>query len=299
MDKTTEEIDSASISYRLLRISQERFGKKPLALDPEEYQQVRTIAAKEYLIEQAVLSSEEAMDVVVPKSQVDKVAEQILGRYEDEDSFYQDLAENELSFSDLKGALERELRVEAVLTMVASRSAKIDDVDINLFYYMNRDKFDRPERRKARHILITINPEFEENTRESALQRIEAIQQRVSKKPARFEEQAMKHSECPTSLQGGLLGEVKDDTLYPELSEVLFKMKEGQVSEVVESQVGFHILYCEAIYPAGIAPLSEVMEKLRSQLQERQSKQATRRWVKQLLQIQADNDDSMPAKELA
>ena len=280
----------ASINYRLLRIASEQFGKAPAALEEPEYKQVRSIAAREYLIEQAVLASDEARDIVVPPSQVDRAAEQIAARYGDEDSFYQELADNNLRLQDLKVALERELRVEAVLALVGSRAPVVDDTEVNLFYYMNRDRFKRPEIRRARHILVTVNPQFPENTREAAQKRIEQIQKRVSKNPARFAEQASKHSECPTSLQGGLLGDIKRESLYPELDEVLFQMKPGQVSDIVESPVGLHILFCEQVRPEGIAPLSEVLEKLREQLQEKQRSRFTRRWIQQLLKDQDDEE---------
>lgn len=294
-DTATTGLETASIQYRLLRIATEQFGSAPAALDEDQYRQVRSIAAREYLIEQAVLSSKEAADIVVPQSQVDKAVQQIGERYEDEEAFFDELAENNLRLTDLRTALERELRVEAVLALITSRAPRVEDTEVNLFYYMNRDKFNRPELRTARHILVTVNPDFPENTREVAQSRLLKIRQRVLKKPARFSEQAMKHSECPSSLQGGLLGDVKDDTLYPELGEVLFRMQPGEVSEIVESPVGLHLLFCEAILPAGIAPLKEILEKLREQLQEKQGNKFTRRWIQSLLREQ-DEMNTAPDK---
>lgn len=300
MDSVSSELEPASINYRLLRIASEKFGKAPAVLDDEQYKEVRSIAAKEYLIEQAVLSSQEAADIVVPASQVDKAVQQISARYGDEETFYRELANNNLRLSDLKTALERELRVEAVLALVASRTPIIEETEVNLFYYMNRDRFYRPEIRTARHILVTVNPQFPENTREAAEKRLRQIYQRIAKKPSRFAEQASKHSECPSSLQGGLLGDVKQDTLYPELSEVLFNMKEGEVSDVIESPVGLHILYCETVRPEGIAPLKDIGDKLRDQLQEKQCSKTTRRWIQHLVNEQNETEAEMEqSRELA
>lgn len=293
VDRTTE-LEPASIQYRLLRIANDQFGTGPTGLDEQQYRQVRSIAAKEYLIEQAVLSSAEAADIVVPQSQVDKAAEQIAARYGDEETFYQELGDNNLRISDLKTALERELRVEAVLALVSSRAPLVEDTEVDLFYYMNRDRFHRPELRTARHILVTVNPQFPENTPEEAARRLQKIRQRIVKKPSRFAEQAAKHSECPSSMQGGLLGDVKRDTLYPELGEVLFTMRPGEVSEPVESPMGLHLLFCEAIQPEGIAPLADIIDKLRQQLQEKQAEKFTRRWIQSLVN---DQDDARQQRE--
>jgi len=105
-------------------------------------------------------------------------------------------------------ALERELKVEAILEKVATRAAKISDMDVELYYQFHPEQFRRPETRLARHILVTINDSIAENTRAAARQRIEAIATRLAKEPQRFEEQALKHSECPTALDGGKLGDL-------------------------------------------------------------------------------------------
>jgi len=61
----------------------------------------------------------------------------------------------------------------------------------------------------------------------------------------KFADLALKHSECPTALQGGVLGIVPRGKLYPELDAVLFSLKVGAVSDIVESEIGFHLLLCK------------------------------------------------------
>ncbi len=291
--------EKASVNYRLLRIAAEKYGRAPASLDEKDYAEVRSIAAREFLIERAVLASVEAADVVVPGSQVDKAVEQICARYGDTDAFYAELAANQLRLEDLRQALERELRVEAVLGLVGSRAPRVEDTEINLFYYLNRERFRREEQRTVRHILLTINPQFAENTREESLRRGGQILKRLRKNPARFAEQATKHSECPTSLNGGLLGEVKRDSLYPELGEVLFRLRKGEVSELVESPVGIHILLCEAIQPGGVAPLADIRDNLGEKMQERERGRHTRRWVRELLNASGASDETRMEEEYA
>jgi len=128
-----------------------------------------------------------------------------------------------------------------------------------------------------------VDTTYPENRREAALQRAKMIAKRLARNPDRFAEQAMKHSECPTALQGGEIGRVKRGSLHPELDTVLFQMREGAVSDVVESEVGYHVLLCEKIHAAGIAPPAEVLPKLLEQMQERAVSRAQKCWVEQLL----------------
>lgn len=274
---------SPGFGYRMLRIANDQFGMMPLQLSEEQRHRAESIATRELLMEQAVLTSPEARGVAVPPSQVKRALADIRSRYEDEGAFREALADNGLNELELETALTRDLLVEAVLAVVSSAVPEVEDTEVRLYYYMHTEKFQQPEIRTARHILITVNPDFPENTRQAARERLSAIAKRLHKQPRRFEEQALKHSECPSSLQGGLLGQLKQGTLYPELDQVLFDMREGQVSDIVESPLGLHLLWCEHIQPARALPLTEVSNLLRDKLTEQQRHRHQRQWLRTLM----------------
>ena len=276
------------VNYRLLRIANEQFGKVPAKLDESERKRVSNIAAREYLLEQVILASNEAKGIVVPPSQVELALDQIRQRYESEEQFEYELSENNLQLEDLREALQRELRVDSVVARVEAGAPAVEDTDVDLFYYLNRDKFNQPELRCARHILITINPDFAENTAEAAFQRLAQIRKRLVKNPRRFEEQAMKHSECPTALNGGLLGDVKPGELFEKLDQTLFAMQPGQMSDILASPIGLHILRCEAIREAGMAPLDDIFSDLRQRLQVSKARRHSRQWIQQLMKQASD-----------
>jgi peptidyl-prolyl cis-trans isomerase C len=179
-------------------------------------------------------------------------------------------------------ALERELKVDAILEKIGSRAAEVSDVDVDLYYHYHPEQFQRPETRRVRHILVTVNPALPDNDPELARQRIEAIAARLAKEPTRFEEQALKHSECPTALHGGLVGEVPRGQLYPELDAVLFELSEGDLSEVVESPLGYHLVRCEAITPPGVLTQEQAREPIRRMLEARRKRLCQQAWIKQL-----------------
>jgi hypothetical protein len=86
----------------------------------------------------------------------------------------------------LRAAIERDLKVEAVLERVASQSAAVSETDVEIFYLMHRERFLRPETRALRHILVTINDSLPGNERPSARSRIDDIHARLAKSPERF-----------------------------------------------------------------------------------------------------------------
>lgn len=268
-----------SLSYYLLKIAPEKFGKALVELDGEQREQAEHIAHKQLVIEDAVLRSQEAAGVVVPPVQIFDAIQQIRARYSDDNAFERDLARNALSEAMLYDALSREMRVDAVLELVNRMAPTVTETEAQLYYYMNSSNFITPELREARHILITINEAFSENHRDEAMRRLREIRVRITKKPERFSEQATKHSECPTALQGGTLGKVKRGILYPELEKSLFELREGAVSDVVETPLGFHLLLCEKIMAPTMLALDDVLDSLMQKLNVRERKLHQRRWV--------------------
>lgn len=269
-------------AYHLLRISLERFQKSVGELDEREYKDARRQAKKLHDMEALVLGSEEARGVVVPSEQVDEAVQEIRSRFPDEESFLQVLSDNDLDEESLAHAMYREKMFDAVMRKVASRSAKISDLDVQLYFHMNPEKFSFPETRKPRHILITVNPDYPENTREAALKRLQAVAEELKEKPDSFEQLAHRHSECPTALQGGQLGDIVPGTLYPELDEVLFQLEIGEFSDIIETEAGFHIIMCDEIKPAHDVTFENAKSRIRQYLEERQQKVCQKAWLKTL-----------------
>lgn len=268
--------------YILLRASLALFKKSPTELNPQQLAQATKQAQKEHELEQRVLNSVQAAMVIIPTAEIQDAYQQVRSRYEDEATFAVVLADNQLTIDSLKDALHRQVKVHTVLEKIAASAEKVADVEIELFYYNHLDRFTRPEQREVAHILISINPDYPENSRENSLKRAQEIYSLLQKNIQQFSDLALKHSECPTALQGGLLGTVGRGKLYPELEEVLFELAVGQISEAVESEMGFHILWCKKIHPANTMTLEQAHPRIRQSLQDRYRMQKQRQWLASL-----------------
>ncbi len=274
-------LESPEINYAMLRVALEMYGKAPASLAAEEYQKVLHQVNRELAIGKRVLQAKEASDVVVPKSVVSEAIQALEKRYDSKEDFLQSLEVNGLDHDTLYQALQYELKVEAVLEKVMAGKAAISDAEVEIYYLQHLEKFELPETRTARHILVTINEEYAENCREQALQRISEIQGSLLEKGENFSVLAQRHSECPTAMQEGLLGRIKPGQLYPELDEALFGMEEGELSEIIESPVGLHLLLCEEIHAAVRRRFGEVKDKLREHLEKKKRKHLLQEWLRQ------------------
>lgn len=270
-------------AYTEFRLAHAMYKRPPAELAQAEQAKVASVARRQMRIETAILASPEAQGVLVPAASVDGAVAQLRARYEGEDDFADALAAFGLDGESLREALARQLRVESVLERVSSRVAVVSEMDVQLHYHLRTDQFRQPERRRAAHILITINPDFPENQREAALGRAGEIRKRLLKNPRRFGEQAQKHSECPTAMNGGILGEFARGQLFPALEEALFSLPEGGLSEPVETELGFHLVRCDAITPEHTASYAEAAPKIRRQIEAQRREICQRGWIKALL----------------
>ena len=143
--------------YLELKLSWQLFEKTPDTLTEDERGRLLSVAAKQQAIEQCILSSAEAANVIVVRRTLSTRLEEIRKRYTSEDEFTQDLERVGIGEVELERAVERDLRVDAVLEKVASSAATVSAVDAEIFYRLHPEAFDRPESRRLRHILLTFS----------------------------------------------------------------------------------------------------------------------------------------------
>lgn len=271
---------SSNSSYLTIKHAQALFSATPEALTPEQRQKVSQVVARQCEIERRILASRQASHVIVGEEAVSRGLAEISARFDSEAEFHADLARQGMDLEQLRAELERELRVEAVLETISSRVAPVSEQEIEIFYRLHAKRFFTPERRTLSHILLTFS---DDKDRAGALERITRIHEVLSRSPERFAEQALRYSECPTAMQGGLLGQIQREQLYPELDAEAFKMRPASLSGILESPMGFHVLRCENIQPEGFVPLSVVRAKIREQMLQARRENRQRSWVRSLL----------------
>lgn len=266
-------------SYLVLKLSQALYHKIPAQLSPDEREKIDQVAGRQLLIEQRILATPEAAQIQLPEASVGQAVAEIRARYPDRNEFLADLDQAGLDEASLRLSIERDLRFEAVLERVASREARVSDVDAEIFYFIHREQFRRPENRTLRHILVTINDDLRGSDRVSAWQKIGAIRAKLQHKPERFADLARKYSECPTATQGGLLGSLRRGQLFPELEPAAFGLRLGELSGIVESPMGFHLISCVAIEDESFVPFAVAREKILAHLSAKRQRAAQKRWI--------------------
>lgn len=270
------------VAYLALTLALEQHHKPVSELDAQQAETILDAAQRRYQLDQLVLASSEGHVSLVPESTLRDAEAKIRQRYNTSDELHADLARNGLTPDGLRNALEHFLRVDAVLAHVREQVPLVSELDAQIYYHSHLSDFDLPETRNASHLLITINPDFPENTRGAARRRIKALREELERDPERFAELAHRHSECPTAVEGGQLGRLRRGTLYPDLDRALFALPEGGLSGVLTSPLGMHLLRCDRVHPARVINEQRALPRIRAMLTQRRRAQHESDWLAEL-----------------
>ena len=279
---TTSREPGTGYAYHVMRCAAERFGRDVSALNESELEVARTQASRTHALESLVFDSTEAQGVSIEADKVESAVASLVSRYPSHEEFKSGLQANGLDESELREALRRELWFDRVMETVAADRPAVTETDALRYYEAHIERFVVPERRAARHILVTVNDAVAENRRDAARRRIDELATTLASDPRRFAEVAKRHSECPSALDGGKLGDVTPGRLYPALERVLFRMQEGSISEVVETELGYHLLRLDKCFPSRIVPFPLVEGRIRGALDGKQRRERQKAFLERL-----------------
>jgi peptidyl-prolyl cis-trans isomerase C len=180
-------------------------------------------------------------------------------KYEGNEEYASYLKTKGLTEKDVKESIKRSIAVDEYLKMKGIREPEVPEEEIKAYYNRNKRSFKGEETIMANHILIMVKEEAKPGEREEAKAKAESIRKEILAGED-FAEMAKKHSEDARAPQGGDLGYIKRKYMPSEFDEAAFALREGEVSEVVQTKHGYHIIKVMDKIPEGITPYEEVRD---------------------------------------
>ena len=168
----------------------------------------------------------------------------------------------------------------------------ITDKEVSDFYTKNKARFSTPEQVQASHILIKVAKDATPEQKAEAKKKLEDLKKQIDK-GADFAKLAKANSACPSSAQGGDLGMFGKGQMVPAFETTTFAMKVGQVSGIVETQFGYHLIKKTGDNPAKVTSLKEVAGGIKAQLKMQKSFKAQQAII-EVLKKDADIKITLP-----
>lgn len=156
----------------------------------------------------------------------------------------------------------------------AKKNISVNEADLKTYYEQNTARFGTKEERRASHILITAPASASAADRAKAKAKAEQLLAEVKKAPATFADVARKNSQDPGSAEkGGDLDFVTRGAMVKPFEDAMFALKKGDISDVVETEFGYHIIRLADIKPAVVPPFEQVRATIENEVRAQQATQ--------------------------
>jgi len=231
--------------------------------------------ALDVLVEGELLAQEAARRGLGPEpGAVEKAVAEARSQFPTGEKFRSRLERSGLDEAGFAEHVGKQMAIERLLEQIGS-GVEVSDAEVHAFYEDNLWKFTVPEQVRARHVLIGVAPGASQAERDRARARIEAVLEEA-RAGADFAELARRHSTDTSATAGGELGFFARGQMVGPFEAAAFALQPGQLSGVVETQFGFHVIQVEERRGGERAPESAARDDIRAHLKRAKSQAALR-----------------------
>ncbi len=245
----------------ILARSQEQ-GRKPSDAEMASLRE----SVLEKMIKLELLSQEsKKAGISVNSTDIDNELKGYKKGFADDKVFAKALGEAGITEAVLRKQIGKNLTIQKFIDTKFKGKVQITEQDAKDFYNSNQDKFAQPEMAHARHILIAAKeaePKADKDRKRAKLVQIK----KQLKDGADFAELAKQYSDCPSKERGGDLGFFPRGQMVKPFDQAAFKMMPGDISDIVETEFGYHLIKLEEKKPAKTVSFDEAKAKITAYL---------------------------------
>jgi len=199
------------------------------------------------------------------------------------------------NFDDYKKNISDQILVSRIVRMHVNSASSPGERSLRKYYRKNKKNFFVPEEMMLSHIMLIEESDSSDKEKQLLKKKAEEILRRIQA-GENFSKLAKKYSDDVTAHTGGQLGVVGRGTMLPEFEEVAFGLKVGEVSNLVKTMNGIHIIKCDNIIPGYTKEFKLVKSEIRNMVSSKIRKSKYREWMSELkkksfIRVSLDSDD--------
>jgi parvulin-like peptidyl-prolyl isomerase len=267
--------------------------KEPLTLEQKK-SIVREIIDTE-VVRELMYQEGKVEKLQIASEKIDEEFGNLKSGYSSESEFEEALKQRHITVKEIRKSIELDFLARELLDRQVKGKIVIADGDVQKFYDENKERFLRPESYKAQHIFVSIYPPemLEKQSVEELASKKESLISQAKAKINKVQEElkggadfaalAKKYSDdAGSSDKGGDLDFVYKGIFDPAFDETVSKLKAGEVSDIVTTAYGFHIIKLNDTRPAEYAAFNEVKEPIQKYLFMEASKKIAQDYISRL-----------------
>ena len=234
-------------------------------VNEQNVEAVRRLTLQGLLKNELFFAENEALGMKVDKEIIENEFKKLKNQFSDEDDFLKTLDHLHVSEGTIRRQIMRGIAVRNMLANVFIPEVQLDDDATEKYFKDHPQEFHQPELVHVRHILAKVEKQATDKEKDAVRKKLEKLRERILGGED-FGRLAMEFSEDDSARNGGDLGFFRKGQLNNALDPVVFSLEPGQVSAVVESPFGDHLLEVIERRPARDLSYAEVKDDLRKRL---------------------------------
>lgn len=265
-----EPVTAAEMDLEMRRIMRRMFGGQAPAEVPEGFrQQLEQRALRQLAVKAQLRKYAQANEVTVGETQIDNEVAQIEARLGGADALNEALERQGQDRDDLRRDIAEGKLLEGAVEYYRSHLPTPATEEVEQYYTSHKEQYTEEERVYPSHILLEATSETDPQVRQSQRAKADALRRQLVE-GADFAALAREHSECPSAAEGGALGgftRAQVMQMPPAFADAVLNQATGTVSEVVETQAGYHIIRVATHEQEHVRPLAEIEDQVTHDMQ--------------------------------
>lgn len=243
-----------------------QFGPQADKLTATQRYQFRKRLMEQFIDRELLLAQVKRLAIQADEKIVNENMEQIRRSFPNPEAYKKQLQEQGFNEEEVRGLIRDQVAVNELVKREISDKIKVSETEIQDFYDKNKEQFSFPEMVRVSHIQINcVKPE---NTPEAkaAKAKLEGVRRELAAKKITFADAAAKYSDCPSKKEGGDLRYIQRGQGMPEFEKIAFNQKLNELSPIIHTQLGYHVLIVTDHKQAGVVKLEEASARIRQNL---------------------------------
>lgn len=230
-------------------------------IPPEQLKEFDRQALDQLVSAELLYQAGQKLEIKDLDKQVEEKISQGKKRFPTEQDFEKKIKELGMTENDLREYTRRDIVISNFVQQNFASKITVSEEDSKKFYDQNADKFKQPESVRASHVLIGVDSKATDDDKKKAREKIETVRRALAG-GADFSKMAKENSTCPSRQQGGDLGYFGKGQMVPAFEQVAFSLKPGEISDVVETQFGYHIIKVMDKKEASTVPFKDAKPRI-------------------------------------
>ena len=286
MDKIIAVVNDEVITLAELNAAFEPYRKNIEETYKGDNKEVAIKQTKEAFLKQFIdnmLIEQEAkkagVGIIIKDEEVMEVLKDLLARQK---SSMEDLLKKLSREGNSLESVKKDIKNQIIRMRLLRREIKskifVSDEEIGEYYDKHRQDYEGKEAVRIKQILLLLPPKADKVARAKLKNEAQKLRQRIMNGES-FDLLAVKYSQGPAAAQGGDVGFIVKGAIIPEVEAVVFSLPVEQLSEIIESSVGFHIIKVVDKKGAGLKPIATVREEIKAKIENEKLDKKFEEWI--------------------